>query len=161
MKMLKWFYPLSIFTFLGIIDIKAQQCNPATERASLIDFYNKTNGRNWRLNNWAAVIAANTPVCPTTGNPWSGVKCTSGCVTQLDLRSSGMTNTAGVADIPLLNLQNAQVIDLSNNTLSGQLNSFSFSQKLTKLNLSNNGFTGTVPNFNLPELVDLDVSENW
>jgi gliding motility-associated-like protein len=160
MKILKWFYPLSIFTFLGIIDVQAQ-CNPATEKASLIDFYNKTNGRFWSINRWNTLVTINDPVCPTTGNPWPGIKCNSaGCVTHLELRGSGLSNTIGVADIPALNLPNAQVIDLSNNRLSGELNSFYYSPKLTNLNVSSNSFTGIAPTFTSQELVEIDISNN-
>lgn len=161
MKMFKWFYPLSIFTFFGIINVQAQsQCNPATERASLIDFYNKTNGPNWRSIRWNGVIVSNAPVCPATGTPWPGIKCnTNRCVTHLELPNNGLLNSPTVA-VPALNLVDAQVIDLSSNILSGEVNSFSYSLKLTHLNVSNNRFSGALPHLNLQELVELDASRN-
>ncbi|TGG92595.1 MAG: hypothetical protein ERJ67_05675, partial [Aphanocapsa feldmannii 277cV] len=109
---------------------------PKSDRDVLIEFYNATDGDNWKSRtNWKS----NKPI-----SQWYGITTdSSGRVTKLDLEENQLTGSIPAA---LGNLNNLEELWLHNNQLTrsipaalGNLNN------LEKLVLSSNQLTGSIP----------------
>lgn len=113
-----------------------------SNRIALIDFYEATDGPNWRNNtHWLSDL----PVFM-----WHGVTADgNGQVTRLDLRNNDL---AGKIPTGLANLDSLTHLDLGENYINGQIPpELSRLSKLEELRLDNNDLTGRLP----PELGDL------
>jgi hypothetical protein len=112
----------------------------------LVSLYNATNGANW-TNKWNLA----TPI-----NTWYGVSLNAdGCVTNIIISTNNL-----VGQLPNLTLNSLSQVSLSFNKLSGTLPTFSKAPNLTYLNLSENQFTGNLPNWNLPYLRVISLVRN-
>ncbi len=118
---------------------------PKTECEALVDFYNSTNGDNWKDNTgWNKT---NTPCS------WYGVSCEDGHVTYLSLSNNQLSGS--IPDL-LGNLSNLTHLHLSNNQLSGSIpESLSNLSNLQILYLFNNQLSGSIPE-SLGKLSNLD-----
>ncbi|XP_010273367.1 PREDICTED: putative leucine-rich repeat receptor-like protein kinase At2g19210 [Nelumbo nucifera] len=83
--------------------------------------------------------------CLPNGSPWDWVECTYTQTPQITaLRLSGYELQGSLPDFSALDT--LQLIDLSNNSLSGEIPSFLGNfHKLNMLNLANNSFSGLIP----------------
>ncbi len=112
------------------------------ERQALIDFYNATNGDNWKNtteNNQPWLV--NDPNSLVTD--WYGVNVTNGKVTKLDMFKNNLTGTLPVT-IGVFTEMNQLV--LSSNDIGGALpDSLIQLTKLRSLHLSGNEFIGPIP----------------
>jgi Leucine-rich repeat (LRR) protein len=109
---------------------------PQAECQALLDLYTNTAGATWTdspANNWNVT---NTPCS------WTGVTCSGGVVTQL-IRSS--QNLSGSPNPYLNGLTNLTSLDLSHNSLNGNLPITWPSTNLTYIALNNNQFGGSIP----------------
>jgi len=89
-------------------------------------------------------------------NSWEGIKVNaSGCVTKLLLNDLGLGGT--LTDITLDSLEE---LELFGNKFTGSVPAFSNLKKLKTLWLSNNQLSGSIPNFQLPELQSIDLANN-
>ena len=89
-------------------------------------------------------------------NSWEGVKVNaSGCVTKLLLNDLGLGGT--LTDITLDSLEE---LELFGNKFTGSVPAFSNLKKLKTLWLSNNQLSGSIPNFQLPEIQSIDLANN-
>ncbi len=116
----------------------------------LESFYDATNGNNWTLNkNW--FTDANL-------NNWTGIVLTSdGC----DIDSIKLNNNKLVGTLPNFNLPKLRSLNLSDNSLSGNLPKLDTLPQLVDLNLFNNQLSGNVPSFaNTPNIAWLNLGKN-
>ena len=89
-------------------------------------------------------------------NSWEGVKVNaSGCVTKLLLNDLGLGGT--LID---LSLDTLEELELFGNKFTGSVPAFSNLKKLKTIWLSNNQLSGSIPNFQLPELQSIDLANN-
>lgn len=125
----------------------------------LVKLYNATNGPSW----------ANTWHLDQPMNTWDGVTLNDeGCVKCLELDGSPDCNVYQsinvgnklIGQLPNLNLQSLEILDLSNNQLIGTIPNFNL-PNLKELDLSYNQFNGSIPNFNLPNLKILWLFNNY
>ncbi|MFK7796586.1 MAG: leucine-rich repeat domain-containing protein, partial [Aureispira sp.] len=87
---------------------------------------------------------------------WLGVSLSNGRVTELNLNSRGLGGT-----LPNLSLDALEELILSNNQFTGSIPNFSNLPNLQTLTLINNQLTGAIPNFsNLPNLQILELYNN-
>ena len=146
-----------------------QTAIPTTECQALVDLYTATGGASWTdspTNGW------NQNDLPCT---WTGVTCSGGKVTQLNLPSknlsgslpSSLSNLTGLTTLYLFSNQltgtiptlptGLIVLGLANNQLTGTIPTLP--ANLTQLNLFTNQLSGAVPA--LPSgLTDLDLTFN-
>lgn len=129
--------------FVTICAVQAQDadCNVSdTERQALIDFYNATNGDNWRNtllgeNPWL-INDPNSSVCD-----WYGVSVQDGSVSRIQLNDSGLS---GIIPDAIGSLSQLQTLELSSNRLSGKipagLANLAASGTLDVLTIDNNSF---------------------
>jgi Leucine-rich repeat (LRR) protein len=125
---------------------------------ALVDLYNATGGANW-TNKWNLTQPMTT---------WFGVTLNAqGCVSCIDLDGTadcgflGTTgnNLVGILPQSMDSLQNLKSIYIQNNKLTGSIPDFNL-PNLTFLALVKNGLSGTLPNFSkMPELLDLHIQE--
>eukprot|EP00004_Rigifila_ramosa_P020527 TRINITY_DN532_c0_g3_i1.p1 TRINITY_DN532_c0_g3~~TRINITY_DN532_c0_g3_i1.p1 ORF type:complete len:2148 (+),score=347.78 TRINITY_DN532_c0_g3_i1:766-6444(+) len=118
------------------------------ECQSLSDFFQNTSGPRWAIP-WTI----GTPCCA-----WYGVTCNSqGHVTHLQLPNNqlGGGGISGLDDLYQL-----AVLDLSSNNLTGSLGTLCGNPDLELINLSNNAFTGLIPDCTFRALHTLDLSLN-
>ena len=126
---------------------------PQLECESLLQFYQSTNGDNWKYNNgWNAT---NKPC------DWFGITCKNNSIIEIDLENYRDNNNL-TGTIPDFNgLPNLQVLILTNNLLTGEIPDFSNLPNLQILNISKNQLVGKIPNFtNLPNLQELYTGGN-
>lgn len=142
---------------------------PATERAVLVDLYERTNGADWwDMNGWLGA--------PGTECDWTGVTCDESGTTVIGL-TFGFTNMTGtlpptlnqltnlaslqiadqgqlVGPFPsLAGLARLQSIDIRNTGVSGNLPSLAGLTSLQSAMFLNNRFSGSIPPFGeLPAL---------
>jgi len=125
---------------------------PRTECQVLLEFYDSTNGDSWT--NKTGWNTTNTPCS------WTGITCSNGYVTRLEL---GSNQLSGSMPSNLGNLTKLQRLNLYNNQLVGtiptELGSLSSLQFLI---LGNNQLTGAIPSElgNLSNLKDITLSSN-
>ncbi|PQM35909.1 putative inactive leucine-rich repeat receptor-like protein kinase [Prunus yedoensis var. nudiflora] len=110
------------------------------------------------LSDWNKTTSSNNPC------NWHGITCnnsnSSPYIKAIEL--SGR-NISGKLSSSIFHLSHIETIDLSNNQLAGQLPKDMFvgvSNSLRHLNLSNNNFTGVVPQGSVASLEVLDLSNN-
>ena len=129
---------------------------PKSERDVLIEFYDATNGDNWKSSynngNWKS----NKPL-----SEWYGVTTdSSGRVTKLELGSRGLTGSIPAA---LGNLTNLTELRLDHNRLTGSIPAaLGKLNNLERLWLDYNQLTGSIPAAlgNLNNLTSLNLSRN-
>lgn len=119
------------------------------ERAALLQLFNATNGKEWKMNhNWAT----NEPVFSWYGITISG---DGQHITAIDLSKNHL-----VGALPNIYLPELKFLYLGENQLSGSIPNFEL-PKLTELQLNDNELSGTVPNFSgMPELLALSLRDN-
>jgi gliding motility-associated-like protein len=132
-------------------------CDIRSDSLVLVDFYNKTNGQDW-TNKWDLSQPFST---------WYGIKLNpSGCVQCLDLDGEpncGWKHNRGnnvVGQLPDLNLPHLEHLFLGFNKLSGAVPLLKKMTFLLTLQLSGNGFSDSIPNFNFKKLVSLELEFN-
>lgn len=132
-------------------------CDIRSDSLALVDFYKKTNGENW-TNQWDLSQPFKT---------WYGVKLnSSGCVQCLDLDGDpncGWKHNRGnnlTGQLPDLNLPHVEHLFLGFNKLSGPAPLLKNMIFLLTLQLSGNGFNGSIPDFNFQRLVSLELEFN-
>ncbi len=179
--------PLSILLLFGNLTPLHAQCNPASDRAELVNFYNVTGGNGWiTKTNWNSAQPIST---------WYGIRTNAqGCVTGIDLDGtpeftlSPSNGNNLIGTLPNLNLPFLQILILSSsaqfgNRLTGSIPNFSSLPNLDYLSLFDNNFTGglpaltavpklsffscsnnaingTIPSYNLPLLTGLYIDGN-
>lgn len=133
-----------------------------SDSLALVDFFNNTNGQNWKKKNrWLTAAPAST---------WHGVSVGNNRVIGINLSYSladffyGPTQFTQIFD-HIKNFSELQFLDLSVNTISGSFPSVIDSGTLSKLkilNLSNIDIIDTIPEtiYNLKNLEYLDLSNN-
>ncbi|GAA4272082.1 leucine-rich repeat domain-containing protein [Aquimarina gracilis] len=127
-------------SFLLSTNVRAQVS--AEERQALVDFYNATNGDNWKN-----TLEGNRPWQINDPNSqvtdWYGVYVTNGKVVQLDMFKNNLT---GVLPPSLGTFTDMNKLVLSGNDIGGELpDSLIHLTKLQAIHLSNNEFTGAIP----------------
>ena len=132
----------------------ATDCNAVTEISpaecySLLEFYNSTDGANWKYNEGWNVT--DTPC------RWYGITCLNGGVGKIVLQDNQLTGT--ISDFSAL--PNLEVLWLYKNQLTGTIPDFSTLPKLKELWFHKNQLTGTIPNFSaLSNLETLYLHDN-
>ncbi len=106
----------------------------AHEREALVALYEATDGPNWTMNtNWLT----------DHGLAWHGVRVIDGHVTELDLRSNGLS---GELPDALGNLSNLEYLHLGTNNLSGGIpDALGNLSNLEYLGLFFNALSGEIP----------------
>ncbi len=181
---------LFLFCFIPVINLfwlpsvlAATDCTTTdqpNECQALIDLYNSTNGEHWSDSPGNKWNVTNTPCT------WAGIACIDGHVTEIDRQKKNLRGSISDLDLSALiyleslnlsdNQLNSPIPDLSglaeslkilslgnNPLLSGEIPSWIRSlTKLTRLDLSNSGRTGTIISglSALTELRYLDLSKN-
>ncbi|MBQ4820656.1 immunoglobulin domain-containing protein [Aquimarina sp. MMG016] len=112
------------------------------ERQALVDFYNATNGDQWKNttedNNPWLVNDPNSSVCD-----WFGVKVENDVIVSLELPDNNLTGTLPVA---LFQLKQLRAIVLQNNNLSGKIpTAIGELTALVTIFLANNNLNGEIP----------------
>jgi gliding motility-associated-like protein len=132
-------------------------CDIRSDSLELVDFYTKTNGQNW-TNQWDLSQPFST---------WHGIKLnSSGCVQCLDFDGDpncGWKHNRGnnlVGELPDLNLPHVEHLFLGFNKLYGPPPLLKNMAYLLTLQLSGNGFSDSIPNFNFKRLVSLELEFN-
>ena len=114
-----------------------------SDRAILARFFEATGGTEWEHEGLAWGSNWNTNQIL---NNWDGVTAENGRVTGLELPGKNLT---GFIPWQLANLEELQILDLSNNDIGGHIPlTLTYQSKLKKLNslaLDGNGFSGCVP----------------
>lgn len=124
------------------------QCSGAvsvTDSLELVRFYNETCNEGCSLN-WDLESLVNT---------WTGVFLSGNRVAGLVVNNVGLSGT-----LPNLNLSRLEELNLSYNSLTGQIPDFSQADSLAILHLNSNDFRDTIPDFNLPRLFVLGLDDN-
>ncbi len=131
------------------------------DAATLVAFYNATDGPNWRDNtNWLT----DAPI-----SDWSGVTASNivngGAVGECVVRRLYISFDQLSGEIPaeLANLSNLKSLDLGDNQLSGEIPAeLGNLPNLEDLDLGDNQLSGEIPAElgNLPNLEDLDFGDN-
>ncbi len=119
-------------------------CLPVGEQAALSQLYADTKGWNWTH-----------PWTGTDESTWYGVRVVGCKVRELKLSRN---NIIGLMPNRLPNFSQLDVLDLSDNNLSGGLPALPAS--LTSLDLSGNNVAGNIPVSLPPNLLYLDISSN-
>lgn len=158
----------------------ATDCNlvteiPQTDCEALLDFFNSTNGTEWKNNTGWNV---NNAPCTT---PWHGITCNEGRVTRLNLANNNLTGNLPsnlsaltglwflylnknqlTGSIPNLDtLENLRVLHLGENQLSEPIPDLRKLIHLRDLLLHTNQLSGSIPNFSgLAQLRELRLENN-
>lgn len=135
---------------------------------ALMLLYASTNGDAW-INNqgWeAGKFGLSCSPCSYLQNPWYGVKCNYGRVTDVDLDGlvdfnvSSFTGNNLKGDLPNLQMDLLNSLNLVGNAMEGRIELTGL-PNLTQLMLTQNNFTGPLPNINsLPNLREFRASFN-
>ncbi len=129
MRCVHWVFTLFFFLLLG--KVCAQDCRPQNDSMVLVDFFGATNGGSWKVR-WNL----NRPF-----KDWHGISVNqAGCVTAILLSDNNLQG-----NIPDLNLPFLVKLDVSDNNMLSTLPAFSKVQKLQHLNISKNRFHGSLP----------------
>ncbi|CAL4886700.1 unnamed protein product [Urochloa decumbens] len=141
---------LLLFTGCGYVHCAMVPQNNSTDMLALIDFRQAITSD---LNSWNNSV----DYCR-----WNGVTCSRthpGRVTELNLTGQSLE---GQISPSLGNLTLLKIVDLSSNSLSGQLPNINRLRKLRRLDLKNNKLQGLEPDAlkNCSSLLYLDLSEN-
>ncbi|GAA4409267.1 hypothetical protein GCM10023187_32300 [Nibrella viscosa] len=118
--------------------VSTADCNaPHPDYQALVDLYNSTNGANWYNNaNWLSG-------CDPCSGGWSGITCTNGRVSLIDLKNNRLSGTLPSS---LSALTSLQVLRLFGNDLSGSLPaSWSALTNLRDLRAQGNQLSGSLP----------------
>jgi hypothetical protein len=150
------FLPLAMATAVSV------HAQTASERQTLIELYDATNGADWYRNTgWLSA----TDHCT-----WTGVECASGLVREIRLSSNNLTGSlpSSVFELPQL-----QDLDLADNNLTGTLPQGAINglpqfdngdDAAVFIDLSGNGLTGSFPAFSRDDgpgdRVSIDLSDN-
>ena len=143
---------IAVILFTAISSKLEAQVN-TQDSLALVDFYNSTNGANWKDNtNWLTAKPLNT---------WKGVVLDSaGRVSEINLYINNLTGTLPES---IGNLTHLTTISLHINGIGGNIPpSIGRLTNLTELDLGENSFTGTIPDslINLTKMIQLDLSSN-
>ncbi|ETR65576.1 MAG: hypothetical protein OMM_05995 [Candidatus Magnetoglobus multicellularis str. Araruama] len=131
---------------------------PESERQALVDFYNNTDGDNWRFNtNWMADRG--------TECSWWGITCNDNAthVTEIYMNylANMGNNLSGNVPDTFVNLQYLRSLDLRSNKIISLPENFGNLSNLTILNLRSNDLLSLPESFgNLQQLNDLDIRYN-
>jgi len=108
---------------------------------ALVDLYTSTNGATWgRKTGW---LQGCDPCTGNGGNPWFGLSCANGRVTQVNLSANQLN---GSIPTSLSALTNLQYLELAGNQLGGSIPaSLSALTNLQQLNLAGNQLNGMIP----------------
>lgn len=139
-----WNRALSENEVTSLYDAGALAANPcqAKDSLELVRFKGNVQNLTWNIKD---------PM-----NSWEGVKVNaSGCVTKLLLNDLGLGGT-----LTDLSLDSLEELELFGNKFTGSVPAFSNLKKLKTLWLSNNQLSGSIPNFQLPELQSIDLANN-
>ncbi|UZO80676.1 hypothetical protein NBT05_17255 [Aquimarina sp. ERC-38] len=126
-----------LLIFLWVINASAQVSNE--ERQALVEFYNRTNGDNWKnsienIQSWDIL----NPDADITN--WYGIGIENGSVVSINLPDNSITGELPGIILEFLNLKN---LVLNNNQIIGEIPVELYSlTNLENINLSNNGLTG-------------------
>ena len=125
----------------------------ANDSLALVDFYNSTNGANWKNNtNWLTTAPLST---------WNGITLdTGGRVSQINLYVNNLTGTLPNS---IGNLTHLTSISLHINAIGGNIpGSIGNLTNLIYLDLGENKFVGTIPDSlaSLTNLTQLDLDGN-
>lgn len=129
---------------------------PVAERQALIDFYNSTNGDNWKNNSGWKTPPLDTDgfSMPGTESDWYGVIVTDGLVTHLSLDFNGLS---GRIPDSIGNLTYLRFLDLGSNQLTGSIpHSIRNLINLTCLDINWNKLTGAIPDWIGSNLTNLE-----
>jgi len=125
--------PNSLNPYVG-----ASKCFELDQNKILQIFYNGTDGPNWKTQNDTTWSDESVPVCEKMG-----ITCNhGGDIIAIELSSMGLVGT--IAD-DIGFLRHLEVLNLSNNQLSGQIPSDLRFAPLERFDLSGNLLTGVVP----------------
>jgi hypothetical protein len=129
-----------------------QAAIPTSERTTLMELYNSTNGWNWRNNTgWNGL--------PGTECGWYGVSCDSGLtsIVSIQLSSNNLTGT-----LPsLTTFSNLQFFGASQNSLTGSIPALTGLTNLVYFEVQYNQLTGPVPQLiGLTSLFEFDAYKN-
>jgi hypothetical protein len=121
---------------------------PAGERQALVDLYHSTHGQLWndQTNNWLQGDPCD--------NQWTGVSCSEGHISKLELNDAGLS---GQLPASLSQLSQLNTLDVGNNHIHGSIpTSITALSKLQTLMLASNQLTGYLP-VNLGDMTALQI----
>jgi PKD repeat protein len=143
----------------AVVPIATQE-QLALEKATLIEFYNATNGNSWTntVNNKSA-WPVNDPNSVVTSwdsinnTGWYGVTVVNGHVVSLNFSSNNLDNK-NVLFPNLSNLTYLETLNLSNEPLKGALDNFKYLTSLKTIFIRKTQFTGSLSDLSL--LINLE-----
>jgi Leucine-rich repeat (LRR) protein len=157
-------YVITIVTIILILAngtfSDAEGAVPAAERATLIAFYNSTDGDNWNNNGgWKTPpLDVDGFSMPGTEDSWYGVTVESDTVTEISLNNNRLSG-----DIPssISNLSSLNKLELENCGLGSLPPEIGNLSSLEELNLGDNNLTSLPPEIgNLSNLKMLNLTAN-
>lgn len=155
-------YIAIIFLLSSPLILSSQCTHPDFEQ--LIEFYDAFTGQIWSNNSgWQeGKSGSSCDPCDYNGQPWYGIVCENSRVVKIDFNPTGnATGNRLTGKIFDLKLEKLRTLDLSWNTVFGEIPDFSGLPNLDSLHLGSNGLKDVVPNFsNLPKLKYLNLSQN-
>lgn len=146
------------WTIIGDLESSCLACDHPDYEA-LIELYNSTNGPDWsNSTGWREGADGDScDPCNWNGGTWYGITCENNRVSEVNLSDNELTGSLP----PVISLESLTSLDLSNNqNLSGQLPSFDENSSLFSLLLNGNNHSGSFPEYDLPVLETLDISDN-
>ncbi|KAL6183169.1 hypothetical protein ACLB2K_044580 [Fragaria x ananassa] len=149
-------YPLLAILLLLHKSAIAQTGYNEKEKEAL-DALKATFNNAFLNDNWTDI-----PCLPRGISRWYGIQCDSnGRITGIVLESLGLVGNLKVDAFK--NLTEISVVSLKNNTIWGKMMDFSFNQKLTRIDISQNRLSGPMSSsvLSLGRLESLSVESNW
>ena len=132
------------------------------EYDALKDFFNSLRGDiwNWKANDIKWNFDTSQPKIDPCAKNWTGVGCNSSC-SILNLKLKGY-NLTGKIPYTISSLISLSHIEIASNSIDGSIDYFSFIPRLVFLDISNNQFSGTLPDLLIlsSTLVSFTASKN-
>jgi len=131
---------------------------------ALIELYDSTNGDNWT--NTVNGDRAWDQSCDPCDGSWFGIECQNGRVTCIDLDGDPNCTLDVIGNnldgtIPDIILEELEILILSGNKrIVGELPQFDSLENVQVLRCDNCSLSSSLPNFNLPSLRVLSISNN-